>query len=106
MADQSSPSGGTPAGGQELRPDAVIIEGTAHNGKPCRVVDNTGEVSRDRLEGLLRELIEQRQFGLRGISQGGEDRISIGGPRFTHVQLGDTLYRLLLFPYEARIEKF
>ncbi|APZ44695.1 hypothetical protein BW247_11940 [Acidihalobacter ferrooxydans] len=85
---------------------AVTIEGIAHNGKPCRIVDNTGTVARAELESLLAELIEQRRFGLSGRSLAGGSSIRIGEPEFTHIQLGDDLYRFILLPYEARIEAF
>jgi hypothetical protein len=85
---------------------AVVIEGVAHNGKPCRIVDNTGTVAREELEALLTELIEQRRFGLSGRSVAGGDRIRLGEPDFTHIQLGGELYRFILLPYEARIEVF
>ena len=85
---------------------AVVIEGVAHNGKPCRIVDNTGTVARDELESLLAELIEQRRFGLSGRSLAGSDCIRLGEPEFTHIQLGTELYRFILLPYEARIEAF
>ena len=85
---------------------AVVIEGVAHNGKPCRIIDNTGTVARAELEALLAELIEQRRFGLSGRSLAGSASIRLGEPDFTHIQLGDELYRFILLPYEARIEVF
>lgn len=85
---------------------AIVIEGVAHNGKPCRIVDNTGTVAREELEMLLAELIEQRRFGLSGRSSAGGTSIRIGEPEFTHIQLGDELYRFILLPYEARLEVF
>lgn len=84
----------------------MTIEGIAHNGKSCRVVDNTGKVPREELERLLAELIAQRRFGLSGRSLAGGDSIRIGEPEFTHIQLNGELYRLILLPYEARIEVF
>lgn len=89
-----------------LRPEAVVIQSFAHNGKPCRIVDNTGTVPRAELEALLQTLVKDRRFGIGGMSASGGNTISIGGPVGTHVQLGGTLYRILLFPYEARIERF
>lgn len=91
---------------QDNFPNAVIIEATAHNGRPCRIIDNTGAVDEQQLRALLDDLIREKQFGIQGLSSSGGETITIGGPRFTHVQLGDALYRLLLFPYEARIEKY
>lgn len=91
---------------QDIAPDAVIIEGVARNGKPCRIVDNTASVSREELQQLLDTLIREKQFGIQGQSSAGGETIRIGGPRFTHIQIGDGLYRLLLLPYEARLEKF
>lgn len=90
----------------EPAPSATIIEGTAHNGKPCRVVDNTGTIPRAELEQLLADLIEQKRFGLNALSATGSSAIKLGEPQFTHLQMGEELYRFLLFPYEARLEEF
>ncbi|WP_018871273.1 hypothetical protein [Thioalkalivibrio sp. ALgr3] len=90
----------------EPAPDATIIEGTAHNGKPCRVVDNTGTIPRGELEQLLEDLIRDKRFGLTALSATGSSEIRLGEPQFTHLQMGDDLYRFLLFPYEARLEAF
>lgn len=87
-------------------PDATIIESVAHNGKPCRIVDNTGTIDRSELERLLADLIEARHFGLRAMSAQGDNAIKLGEPQFTHMQFGDRIYRMLLFPYEARLEAF
>jgi hypothetical protein len=87
-------------------PSATIIESVAHNGKPCRVVDNTGTIPRAELEQLLRDLIEARHFGVRGLSATGSNAIRLGEPEFTHMQFGESMYRMLLFPYEARLETF
>jgi hypothetical protein len=87
-------------------PDATIIESVAHNGRPCRIVDNTGSIDRAELERLLADLIEGHHFGLRGLSAKGENAITLGEPEFTHMQFGDRIYRMLLFPYEARLEAF
>lgn len=85
---------------------AVVLEGVAHNGKPCRIVDNTGTVPVRELHLLLDELIDDGRFGLSGRSLSGDGRMLIGAPEFTHIQLGDEVYRFILFPYEARIEAF
>ncbi|WP_018876129.1 hypothetical protein [Thioalkalivibrio sp. ALE31] len=90
----------------EPGPEATVIEGTAHNGKPCRIVDNTGTVPLAELEQLLNALIEEKRFGLNMLSSTGSSAIKLGEPQFTHLQVGDDLYRFLLFPYEARLESF
>jgi len=102
FVDNSAPA---PAQG-EISPDATIVEGVAHNGKPCRVVDNTASVAPGELRALLEDLIRDRRFGLQGLSVAGSDRISIDQPIGTHIQLGSDIYRILMFPYEARIERF
>jgi hypothetical protein len=89
-----------------LSEGAVFVEGRAHNGRPCRVVDNTGTVERALLEELLAELVKARRFGVAGLSATGTSAIRLGAPEFTHIQLGGELYRLILFPYEARLEAF
>ncbi len=98
--EQSCPEAGA------IRPDAIIVEGVAHNGKPCRVVDNTASVEVAELQALLDDLIAQKRFGLQGLSVAGSNRIAIDQPIGTHIQLGNDMYRILLYPYEARIEKF
>lgn len=95
-----------PPARDEIRPDAVIIEGVAHNGKPCRIVDNTASADPEELRALLQTLIEEKRFGLGGISVSGGNRISLDEPIGTHIQIGNDLYRILLYPYEARIEPF
>lgn len=87
-------------------PDARVVEGRTGNGKPCRLVDNTASVDPAELAALLEDLIRTRRFGLGGQSTGPDHAITIGGPVGTHIQLGGQLYRLLVFPYEARIEAF
>ncbi len=87
-------------------PETVIIEGATVSGKRCRIIDNTGTVERAELQNLLDELIREKRFGFSGISSVGGSAITIGAPVFAHVQLGGKLYRLVLFPYEARIERF
>jgi len=93
-------------GEESIRPDAVIIEGVAHNGKPCRIVDNTASVDQAELRELLDALIRERRFGFSGLSVAGSNRIAVREPTGTHIQLGGELYRILLYPYEARIEAF
>lgn len=88
------------------RPDAVILEGRTLKGKACRLVDNTASAPHAELEILLQALIEHDKFRLGGLSVAGGNTISIGTPESAHVQLGDKLYRLLVFDYEARLEPF
>ncbi|AGA32743.1 hypothetical protein TVNIR_1059 [Thioalkalivibrio nitratireducens DSM 14787] len=87
-------------------PGATVIDAIAHNGRPCRIVDNTGSIARDELERLLEDLIQGRHFGLRAVSASGSSEIRLGEPEFAHMQFGERIYRLLLFPYEARLEAF
>lgn len=90
----------------EVRPGATVLESIAHNGKPCRIVDNTGEVPRPELQEVLDALVREKKFGVGGLSASGGSTISLNQPATTHIQFGDKLYRLLLFSYEARIEAF
>lgn len=85
---------------------ATVIEGIAHNGRPCRIIDNTGSVAPGDLQAVLDALIAERRFGLGGLSAHGGQAIPLDHPTATHIQFGDQLYRILLFPYEARIEAF
>jgi hypothetical protein len=84
---------------------AVTIEGVAHNGKKCRIIDNTGTITSHELERLLNDLIEQKQFGI-WAQTSGSGRLVAGGGRGGHIQVNDTLYRLVLFSYDAIIENF
>ncbi|HQU16844.1 MAG: hypothetical protein B7Z66_06975 [Chromatiales bacterium 21-64-14] len=88
------------------RPDARIVEGRTGTGRSCRIVDNTATVAPAELAALLQDLIRAQRFGLGGHSTGPDHAITIGGPVGTHIQLDGRLYRLLVFPYEARIEDF
>ncbi len=89
-----------------LRPDARIIEGHAHNGKPCRIVDNTNSVDPTELRAVLDALIRDKKFGRGGLSVAGGSTIALDRPTSSHIQFGEQLYRILLYPYEARIERF
>ena len=90
----------------QIRPGATVIEGCAHNGRPCRIVDNTASIDPAELRELLDTLITSRRFGLHVVSPHGGNVLSLDHPDGGHIQFGDTLYRLLLFPYEAHIEPF
>ncbi len=85
---------------------ATVIEAVAHNGRPCRIVDNTGTVDQNELRDVLEALVRERRFGMSGLSAKGGTAIPIGRGEGTHIQFGSQLYRILLFPYEARIEAF
>lgn len=83
-----------------------VIEGYAHNGKPCRLIDHTGNVPPDELHTLLADLIAAQRFGFRGRSLQGGNTIALNAPEFSHIQIGETLYRLVLLPYEAHLDRF
>lgn len=89
-----------------IAPGATVLEGVAHNGKSCRIIDQTGSIPETQLAALLEDLIAQRHFGLKGLSAKGGNTIRLGEPDFTHIQVGEQMYRLLLFPYEARLDSF
>ncbi len=89
-----------------IRPGATVIEGTTLHGRPCRIIDNTGSVDPAELRAVLDALVAERRFGLRAVSPHGGNTLSLDHPDATHIQFGDRLYRLLLFPYEAHVEPF
>lgn len=95
-----------PPSAGSVRADAVIVEGVTHTGRACRIVDNTASIERAALREVLEALIRERRFGVTALSATGGSVIPLDRPRSTHIQFGDTLYRILLFPYEARIERF
>lgn len=84
---------------------AVTVEGVTHNGKKCRIIDNTGTISTEELERLLSDLVQQKQFGVLAQTSG-DGRLNLGGGRGGHIQVNGTLYRLVLYPYAAIIENF
>ncbi|GEM_PF-6672919 len=86
------------------RSRGITVEGVTRRGRRCHLSDHTATLSRDTLESLLQDLIEQDQFGMLGLTQG--ETLSLDNPRFTHVQLEGRLYRLLVFRYHAVIEEF
>lgn len=89
-----------------IRTDARIVNGIAHNGKPCRIVDNTCSIDTEELRAVLADLIAERKFGVGGVSAHGGTAMHLNRPLSTHIQFGEQLYRILLYSYEARIEKF
>lgn len=90
-----------------IRPDAARLQGKTLKGKPCELIDNTGEgLPRDELQSILDGLIEADVFGFRTLSAAGGDRIDLDRRESSHIQVGENLYRLIVFRYEARIESF
>jgi len=90
-----------------LRPDAVRIAGTTRRGRPCALVDNTGEaLPEEDLKAILAALIEQDRFGFRAASASGASTLALDQPDTAHIQIGAKLYRLIVARYEARIEPF
>lgn len=90
----------------EVAPGATVLTAVTHTGKPCRIVDNTGSVDPRELQLVLETLVRERRFGLTALSAKGGTTIALNRPITSHIQFGEHLYRLLLFPYEARIERF
>lgn len=83
----------------------TVLRALTHTGHACQLTDLTGRVSSDELRKLLDDLIATKAFGLSAISTDSAT-IKLDAPKLAHIQIGDELYRLLLFPYEGRIEKF
>jgi hypothetical protein len=90
-----------------LRPDSVRLQGATRRGKPCELVDNTGEsLPRAELEAILSALIAADAFGFNIASAKGGHTLDLERRESAHVQIGEKLYRLLVYRYEARIEPF
>ncbi len=90
-----------------LRPDAVRVEGATRRGRPCALVDNTGDaLPRAELESLLADLVAADAFGFRAASAAGGDTLDLDAPQAAHVQIAGRLYRLLVHRFEARLEPF
>lgn len=90
-----------------LREDAVFYRANNARGKTCELVDNTGNnLDAAECNDILNSLIENDVFGFRTLSANGGDAIRMDRRESTHVQVGDDLYRLVVFRYQARIEQF
>ena len=90
-----------------LRDNAVHYPGNTKRGKACELVDNTGcALAPDECRDILAGLIENDLFGFHPFSANGGATISLERRESTHVQVGDDLYRLIVFRYQARIENF
>lgn len=90
-----------------LRYDAVHYSGATKRGKACELVDNTGcALAPDECKDILAGLIENDLFGFHPFSANGGETISLERRESTHVQVGEELYRLIVFRYQARIENF
>jgi hypothetical protein len=90
-----------------LREDAVRVAGVTKTGKHCELIDNTGRhLPVEELQAILNALIENAVFGFKSLSASGGDTINLDRRESSHIQVGDDLYRLIVFRYEARIENF
>lgn len=90
-----------------LRADAVRVEGMTRGGKPCVLLDNTGDrLPLAELKDILQGLIEQEAFGFKVLSPSGGATLDLDRRECAHIQIGDRLYRLLIYRLEARIELF
>ena len=90
-----------------LREDARVYAARTHAGKACRLIDNSGDALPEaELREILQGLIDAKLFGFRALSASGGDAISLDQRETAHVQIGERLYRLILYRYEARIEPF
>jgi len=83
----------------------TVLRALTHTGHACQLTDVTGSISSVELSKLLNDLIATKAFGLSAMSTDSAT-IKLDAPKLAHIQIGDELYRLLLFPYEGRIEKF
>lgn len=90
----------------DISPKATIITGVAKNGKPCSIVDNTGQIKPETLQAMLDQFIEENRFGFSLLSAPGESSIRLGEPLFAHIQIEEQLYRVILHSYEIRIDSF
>ena len=90
-----------------LKVDAQRLTGVTLRGKSCVLIDNTGGgLPEAELVLILKSLIEGDQFGFKPRSSVGGSAIDLDRRESTHIQVGDKLYRLVVFRFEARIENF
>jgi hypothetical protein len=74
-------------------------------GRICELLDESGDaIPAPELERLLADLIARGAFGFR--ARGAADAVTLGGPEFAHVQIGERLYRLIVNRFSARLERF
>ena len=90
-----------------LRPAAVRYLANTPQGKSCCLIDNTGcHLPEQECRDILDALIENQLFGFRTLSAQGGDTIDLARRESSHIQIGEQLYRLIVYRYEARIENF
>lgn len=90
-----------------LRDDAVRYDGLTRQGRPCSLIDNTGErLPAEAVRAILEGLIANDIFGFRARSPAGGASARLDQRQAAHVQVGGDLYRLVVGRYEARIERF
>ncbi|MDH5547654.1 MAG: hypothetical protein OEZ43_18910 [Gammaproteobacteria bacterium] len=89
----------------EYSPEAIIVEDKAQNGKTCRIVDNTGSIPVQELAQLLGQMIEDKQFGIKGLSDS-QGNLRLREPRGGHIQINGRLYRMIINTYEAILDEF
>lgn len=90
-----------------IRSDAVTLTGSTRRGKACVLIDNTGDaLPQQELQQILNSLIESDSFGFKTLSATGGDAIRLERRESSHVQIGENLYRLILYRFEARLEPF
>jgi len=101
-ADETDALGWAP-----LRADAVRLRGVTRRGRPCELVDNSGDgLPVPELQAILEALIAQDRFGFVVVSAAGGATLDLGRPATGHVQIAAGLYRLIVHRYTARIEPF
>ena len=90
-----------------LRTDAVTWTSSTLQGKACRLIDNTGDnLPEQECRAILQSLVENGLFGFHSLSAQGGDTINLERRESSHIQVGEKLYRLIVYRYEARIECF
>lgn len=90
-----------------LHPDAVRYRGTTRSGRSCVLVDNTGaRLAPEEMRSILEALIAADAFGFQSRSAAGANTLDLARREGGHIQVAGELYRLIVFRYEARVEKF
>ncbi|HSD44291.1 MAG TPA: hypothetical protein VLD36_20805 [Burkholderiales bacterium] len=90
-----------------LRPDATRLGGTTRRGKPCELIDNSGDrLPAAELQAILDALIREDRFGFAAATAAGGSTLDLARRESAHIQVEGRLYRLIVFRYQARIERF
>lgn len=90
-----------------VRPGATRLRGATRRGKTCELVDNSGDaLPLPELQAILDALVREERFGFATASEAGGATLDLARRESAHIQVAGQLYRLIVYRYQARIERF